>query len=402
MVRSCRQVQTGASRVLINFMHQLITSESVTAGHPDKLADQISDSVVDYCIKADPYARVACECLLTKGLVVIAGEITAIADHLDMSEIARRVLVKNGYDSPEKGIDGNSCAVLVAVGKQSHDIAQGVDRKTGPQGAGDQGLMYGFACDETDQYMPVSIMAAHDITRRLEFLREDGADFLLPDGKSQVSVSYASEKPVIQSIVVSAQHTEDTDLSFLSNFIRQSVIKELNYDISEDCVYHINPTGRFVSGGPAADCGVTGRKIIVDTYGGVGRHGGGAFSGKDPSKVDRSGAYAARQLAKSLVYGNVCQKAEVQIAYAIGVAEPVSVYVDTKGGLGGGDYDSDLSQSIARNLDLTPGGIITRLNLIDFARTVGFRTTATYGHFTSNLFPWEASDGLTNVLDQII
>lgn len=381
-------------------MHQLITSESVTAGHPDKLADQISDSVVDYCLTADPFARVACETLLTKGLVVVAGEISAVVDHLNIDEIARRVLLNVGYDSPEKGIDGNSCAVLVAVGKQSSDIAQGVDRKDGPQGAGDQGLMYGFACNETIQFMPVSIMAAHDITRKLHTLRLEGDDFLLPDGKSQVSVSYRLGRPVIESIVVSTQHTADTDESFIADYVMTNVIKELYYEIADDCVFHINPTGRFVSGGPAADCGVTGRKIIVDTYGGVGRHGGGAFSGKDPSKVDRSGAYAARQLAKALIHGGLCSKAEVQIAYAIGVAQPVSVYVNTDGQ--GSAFDSEIAETIMNNVDLTPEGIINRLQLIEFARLVGFKSTAAYGHFTSNAFPWEASSGCDDILDKIL
>lgn len=381
-------------------MHQLITSESVTAGHPDKLADQISDHVVDYCLQADPFARVACETLLTKGLVVVAGEISAVADGLNIDEIVRKVLISTGYDSAEKGIDGNSCAVIAAIGKQSHDISRGVDRKDGPQGAGDQGLMYGFACDETEMRMPVSIMAAHDITRRLQLQRECGASFLRPDGKSQVSVSYETGKPVIQSIVVSAQHSDDVSLLLMSSYIQDTIIKELDYDISPECVYHINPTGRFVFGGPAADCGVTGRKIIVDTYGGWGRHGGGAFSGKDPSKVDRSGAYAARQLAKSLVYGGLCTEAEVQVAYAIGVAEPVSVFVKTNSRADG--FDDDMARSILDNVDLTPSGIIQRLRLIEFGRGPGFKTTAAYGHFTSNLFPWEASSGLDDILDKII
>lgn len=382
-------------------MRQLVTSESVTAGHPDKLADQISDSVVDQCMQIDPFSRVACEVLLTKGLVVVAGEISCSGD-LNYDSIVRKLLISIGYDSPEKGIDGNSCAVLAAVGRQSPDINQGVDRKNGPQGADDQGLMYGFATWETESFMPTAIMAAHDITRKLHLKRETGDDFLLPDGKSQVSVSYESGSPVIESIVISTQHKPDADLLFLSSYIQDSIIKELSveYDISPDCVYHINPTGRFVLGGPAADCGVTGRKIIVDTYGGVGRHGGGAFSGKDPSKVDRSGAYAARQLAKSLVYGKLCDEAEVQLAYAIGVAEPVSVFVKMKNPRGWSD--AEIAESILQNVDLTPEGIIRRLRLIDFARKPGFVSTATYGHFTSNFFPWEETSGLDDILGSIL
>lgn len=380
-------------------MHQLLTSESVTAGHPDKLADQISDAVVDWCMTADRNARVACEVLLTKGLVVIAGEITCNTTP-PFDEIARNVLLSVGYNSPELGIDGNSCAVLVSVSKQSPDINQGVDREDGPQGAGDQGIMFGYANSDTDQRLPLSITAAHEITRRLHMLRVSGKhDFLRPDGKAQVSVSYESYfRPVIKNIVISTQHSPDIEETDLHNFLRAHVIDGFPYEISKDCVFHFNPTGRFVLGGPAADCGLTGRKIVVDTYGGVGRQGGGALSGKDPSKVDRSAAYAARQVAKALVNSKTCRWAEIQISYAIGVAEPVAIFLDTDKP---SNIEDEISQKISENIDLTPKGIIDRLQLIEFAKYGGYINTATYGHFTSDVYPWEDPKGLDLIMEKL-
>jgi S-adenosylmethionine synthetase len=366
----------------------LFTSESVTEGHPDKIADQISDAILDACLSQDPFSRVAAETLTATGLVVIAGEITTKA-YVDFQSLVRGVVASIGYDNALYGFDSNTCAVISSINKQSGDIAMGVD--TG--GAGDQGMMFGYASDENAELMPTPIALAHKLSQKLTEVRKSGLlSYLRPDGKSQVTVEYDKDmNPVrVDAVVISTQHsetisTEDLRADILKHVIQATLPSTL---LDADTKYHINPTGRFVIGGPMGDTGLTGRKIIVDTYGGMGRHGGGAFSGKDPTKVDRSAAYMARYIAKNIVAAGLAKRCEVQLAYAIGVAEPVSVLVET---FGTGTVDSATLQKIVRaNFKLTPKGIIESLNL----RRPIYRKTAAYGHFgrTDKDFTWEATD----------
>ena len=366
----------------------LFTSESVTEGHPDKIADQISDAVLDACLSEDPMSRVACESLLATGLVVVAGEITT-KSYVDFQSVARGVVSSIGYNNALYGFDSNTCAVISTINKQSGDIAMGVD--TG--GAGDQGMMFGYACNENADLMPTPISLAHKLCYRLSEVRKSGKlSYLRPDGKSQVTVEYdANHKPVrVDAVVISSQHAEtigndELRSDILKHVIQQTIPANL---LDEDTKYHINPTGRFVIGGPMGDTGLTGRKIIVDTYGGMGRHGGGAFSGKDPTKVDRSAAYMARHIAKNIVAAGLADRCEVQLAYAIGVAEPVSVLVDT---FGTSKIDANtLSDLVRANFKLTPKGIIESLNL----RRPIYNKTAAYGHFgrSDKDFTWEATD----------
>jgi len=364
----------------------LFTSESVTEGHPDKIADQISDAVLDAILEQDPTGRVACETLVTTGLAVIAGEITTTAK-INYKQIVRDTIHEIGYNDASYGYDANTCSVIDAVGTQSPDIAQGVD--TG--GAGDQGLMFGYACNETPELMPLPIQLAHNLTKKLSDVRRSGElDYLRPDGKSQVTVEYRDGRPFrIDAVVISTQ-TGSVDIDTIRKDVREKVINPtLPADLTdENTKYHINPTGKFEIGGPMGDAGVTGRKIIVDTYGGYAPHGGGAFSGKDPTKVDRSAAYMARYIAKNIVAAGLADKCTVQLAYAIGVAEPVSVYVDTHGT---GKVDEDkLAEAIRKNFQLTPKGIIETLDL----RRPIFRETARFGHFgrTNGEFTWEKTD----------
>ena len=372
----------------------LFTSESVTEGHPDKMCDQISDAVLDAILKEDPNSRVACETLTTTGLVVLAGEITTSAN-IDFQDIARSTVKTIGYDSSELGFDYRTCAVMVAVGKQSPDIAQGVDEGRGlytEQGAGDQGLMFGFACDETEELMPAPIHYSHRLTEQLATTRKNGTiPYLGPDGKSQVTMRYVDGKPTeVETVVISTQHAADIDHPELVKDVMEKVIREVipSNLLNENTRYLINPTGRFVIGGPHGDAGLTGRKIIVDTYGGMGRHGGGAFSGKDPSKVDRSAAYMARYVAKNVVASGLAKRCEVQLAYAIGFAEPVSVTVDTFGT--GTQPDDKISALVREHFQLKPADIIRTLDLL---RPI-YRNTAAYGHFGRALpdFNWEKTD----------
>jgi S-adenosylmethionine synthetase len=370
----------------------LFTSESVSMGHPDKLADQISDGVLDAYLALDPRSRVACETMVTTGLAVIAGEITSKGT-IDYQKVVRDVIRDVGYTDDEMGIAADTCSVLVAVGKQSGDIAMGVneDESKGKDiGAGDQGLMFGYACNETPELMPLPIALSHRILNRLTEARQKGeVDWLRPDSKSQVTVEYENDKPVrIDTIVVSTQHAPHVSNEEIRKFIVEKIIKPLlpkDLDTS-NITYHINPTGRFVVGGPHGDCGLTGRKIIVDTYGGWGRHGGGAFSGKDPTKVDRSAAYMARHVAKNIVAAGLADRCEVQLAYAIGVSEPVSVNVDTEGT--GKVEDERLCEVVREFFPLTPRGIIEYLDL----RKPIFRKTAAGGHFGRDGFSWEQTD----------
>jgi S-adenosylmethionine synthetase len=368
--------------------HYFFTSESVTEGHPDKIADQISDAIVDACLAEDSHSRVACETLLTTGLAFIAGEITTKA-YVDFPAIVRGTVRSVGYIDASFGFDAQTCSVISSIHEQSPDIKQGVD----PGGAGDQGMMFGYASNENDQYMPTPILLAHRLTQRLAEIRKSGElDWLRPDGKSQVTVQYdQNHKPVrIDAVVVSTQHSELVD----NNKIRAEVLKHViqavlpAHMLDADTKYHINPTGRFVVGGPMGDTGLTGRKIIVDTYGGMGRHGGGCFSGKDPTKVDRSACYMARYIAKNLVAAELADRCEVQLAYAIGVAEPVSVLVDTFGT--GKTAPEKIEELVRAHFRLTPKGIIESLDL----RRPIFRKTASYGHFgRSDVdFKWEATD----------
>lgn len=365
----------------------LFTSESVTEGHPDKISDQISDAVLDAALTADPKARVACETLVTTGLVVVAGEITTEAV-LDYSKIARETIRQIGYTHSSYGFDCDTCAVLSALDRQSPDIAMGVD--TG--GAGDQGLMFGYACNETQELMPLPIQLAHQLVRRLSEVRKSGdLPYLRPDGKSQVTVEYRDGRPFrVDAVVISSQHADDVTNEQLRSEIQKQVIEHTVSGelLDKDTKYHINPTGRFVTGGPKGDAGVTGRKIIVDTYGGYAPHGGGAFSGKDPTKVDRSAAYMARYIAKNIVAAGLADRCMVQLAYAIGVADPVSVYVNTEGS--GRVSDAALSKLVRENFELTPRGIIESLNL----RRPIYKATAAYGHFGRNEegFSWEKTD----------
>ncbi len=366
----------------------IFTSESVTEGHPDKIADQISDAVLDAVFKEDPFGRVACETFVTTGLCLVGGEITTMT-YVDIPSIARQVIKDIGYVSAEYGFDWETCAVLTSINQQSPDIAMGVDRA----GAGDQGMMVGYATNETPNYMPLPITLAHQLTHRLAEVRKKNlVDFLRPDGKSQVSVHYENGKPIrVETVVVSCQHNPDVT----NEKIREEIIdKVIHFVIPKDLlddkhvVFHVNPTGRFVIGGPHGDAGLTGRKIIVDTYGGFATHGGGAFSGKDPTKVDRSAAYAARWVAKNVVAAGLADQCLLQIAYAIGVAEPVSIMVDTKGT--GKTSDENILKLIRKHFDLTPAGIIDRLQL----RRPIYRKTASYGHFGREEydFSWERLD----------
>ena len=370
----------------------VFTSESVSEGHPDKIADQISDGVLDAILAEDSSARVACETLVKTGVVIVAGEITTSA-WVDFEEIVRSTVVEIGYDDSAMGFDGHSCAVLNAIGKQSPDIAQGVDRATAEeQGAGDQGMMFGYATNETDVLMPAPITYAHRLVRRQAEVRKSGVlPWLRPDAKSQVTFVYEDNKPVsIDAVVLSSQHQADVSLTDLREGVMEEIIKPIlpGEWINEDTKYHINPTGRFEIGGPMGDAGLTGRKIIVDTYGGSARHGGGAFSGKDPSKVDRSAAYAARYVAKNIVAAGLADRCEIQVSYAIGVAEPTSISVHTFGT--GKITDSRLTELIRENFDLRPYGIIRMLDLV---RPI-YKPTAAYGHFGREDIdaPWEKTD----------
>ena len=369
----------------------IFTSESVTEGHPDKIADQISDAVLDAMIEQDPESRVACETLITTGLVVISAEITT-KSQVDIQQVARNTIREIGYTDSAMGFDANTCSVLLTIDKQSPDIALGVDRK----GAGDQGLMFGYACDETEEFMPSPILYAHKLARRLSEVRKDGTlPFLRPDGKSQVTFRYENGKPVgVDAVVVSSQHSEDVSHEDLVEGIRQNVIDHcMGTLISKNTKIHINPTGNFVIGGPMGDTGLTGRKIIVDTYGGWSRHGGGAFSGKDPSKVDRSAAYMARYVAKNIVAASLASRCEVQIAYAIGVAEPVSVMIEAFGTAV--LPEERISEAVREVFDLTPEGIISHLGLLKPI----YRKTASYGHFGRNeeTFSWERTDRIAEL-----
>ncbi|MCI0496401.1 methionine adenosyltransferase [candidate division KSB1 bacterium] len=364
------------------------TSESVTEGHPDKLADQISDAVLDAIFQEDPFGRVACETLVTTGLAIIGGEITTKC-YVEIPKLVRELVKDIGYIDASYGFDGETCGILTTIDQQSSDIAMGVDR----DGAGDQGMMFGFASDETEELMPMPILLAHKLTKRLAEVRKKNVlPFLRPDGKSQVTIEYVDGKPRwVDTVVIAAQHSPEVKLADLRKDIIEHVIKPVlppEMVNSHEIKYHINPTGRFVVGGPQGDAGLTGRKIIVDTYGGYAPHGGGAFSGKDPTKVDRSASYAARYVAKNLVAAKLAKKCTIQVAYAIGVAEPVSIMVDSHGT--GVISDAELEKLVRKHFDLTPKGIIEKLQL----RRPIYRKTAAYGHFgrTEPTFTWEKND----------
>ena len=384
----------------------LFTSESVTEGHPDKIADQISDTILDAILAQDPHGRVACETIVTTGQVHVFGEIRTTA-HVDYGALIRKTINDIGYTNADYGFDGNHCGILISLGRQSTDIAMGVDQskeakngnkdKLGTTGAGDQGMMFGYASNESEPYfkgayMPLPITLAHRLSYRLAQVRKNGeVPYLRPDGKTQVTVEYENGKPVrVDTIVISTQHNPDVSHEQIEKDMKEKVVNQVipTELLDDQTIYHINPTGRFVIGGPQGDAGLTGRKIIVDTYGGMARHGGGAFSGKDPTKVDRSAAYAARYVAKNLVAAGIADRCEIQLAYAIGVAEPVSIFVDTFGT--GRISDEEITKLIRRHFDLRPDGIISMLNL---ARPI-YRKTAAYGHFGRQdvEFPWESTD----------
>jgi S-adenosylmethionine synthetase len=369
----------------------IFTSESVGEGHPDKICDQISDAVLDSALGQDPNSRVACEAFTTTGLVLVGGEITT-GGYIDLQRIVRGVLKSIGYDDPSYGIDYQSCSVVSSIHEQSPDIAQGVNRGKSRKemGAGDQGMMFGYACTETPELMPAPIHYAHAIMQRAATVRKRGTlPFMRPDGKCQVSIRYENGKPAaVTTVVLSHQHSEDVGYAelreaYIEQIIKQAIPPEL---LTGNVVYHINPTGRFVIGGPHGDTGLTGRKIIVDTYGGMARHGGGAFSGKDPSKVDRSASYMARYMAKNIVAAGLCERCEVELAYAIGVAKPVSLFVDTFGT--GRVAEEKIEEVVAEIFDCTPGGIIENL---DLQRPI-YQETASYGHFGRESFSWEKTD----------
>ncbi|MEE9425848.1 MAG: methionine adenosyltransferase [Methylococcales bacterium] len=370
----------------------IFTSESVSEGHPDKMSDQISDAILDAIIAQDTHARVACETMVKTGMVVLAGEITTTAI-IDYEPIVRDVVNSIGYDNSDVGFDGDNCAVLNALGRQSPDIAQGVDRANQEdQGAGDQGLMFGYATNETDVLMPAPIAYAHRLVQKQAEVRKSGAlKWLRPDAKSQVTFLYQDDKPVgIDAVVLSTQHDDDISLPDLQEAVMEEIIKPVLPAewLNSNTQYHINPTGKFVIGGPVGDCGLTGRKIIVDTYGGMARHGGGAFSGKDPSKVDRSAAYAGRYVAKNIVAAGLADRCEIQISYAIGVAQPTSISIDT---FGTGKIDDSKIEALVKELfDLRPYALV---NMLDLIRPI-YRQTASYGHFGRNDIdlPWEATD----------
>jgi S-adenosylmethionine synthetase len=377
----------------------LFTSESVSEGHPDKVADQISDAILDAIIAQDPTARVACETLVTTGMAMIAGEITTSA-YVDMPAIVRQTIKEIGYDDSAMGFDYETCAVLTSIDRQSPDISQGVSEGEGlftEQGAGDQGIMFGYACNETPELMPMPITFAHKLTKRLADVRKSGLlNFLRPDSKSQVSIQYINDKPIrVDTVVVSSQHAPDVTYENLKESIIEEVVRKVIPEnlLDENTKYFINPTGRFVVGGPMGDCGLTGRKIIVDTYGGQGSHGGGAFSGKDPSKVDRSASYMARYVAKNIVASGLADKCEVQLAYAIGVAEPVSVMINTFGT--GKIPSNDIARVVRDEFDMRPRAIVETLDLL---RPI-YRMTAAYGHFGRELpeFTWERTDRIESL-----
>lgn len=370
--------------------YNVFTSESVTEGHPDKIADQISDAILDEILAQDPHSRVACETFVKTGMVLVGGEISTKA-WVDIEAIARDVIKDIGYNSSDMGFDWESCAVLLAIGKQSKDIAQGVDNeKTHTLGAGDQGMMFGFASRETDVYMPAPIAYCHRLMEKHAELRKDGSlPWLRPDGKCQITMNYENGKPIsIDTIVFSTQHTAEMQQKDIEHLVHAEIIKNVIPEewITKNTKFFINPTGRFVIGGPLGDSGLTGRKIIVDTYGGMARHGGGCFSGKDPSKVDRSAAYAVRHVAKNIVAAGIADKCEIQVSYAIGVHEPTSIHVETFGT--GNLSDEEIIKLIRENFDLTPQGIINHHQLL---RPI-YRKTASYGHFGRDDFPWERLD----------
>ncbi|MBO5349801.1 MAG: methionine adenosyltransferase [Clostridia bacterium] len=376
-------------------MKKLFTSESVTEGHPDKLCDYISDSILDSYLEKDPNARVACETVAGKGQILVTGEITSTAKDINIENIVKQAIKEIGYDNSDTDMDYRTCKINLNISKQSPDIAIGVNKsleqKEGEniisEGAGDQGLMFGFACDETAELMPLPISLAHKLAERLAYVRKQNIiDYLRPDGKVQVTIEYEDETPIrVDTIVISTQHKEEVDLETLKKDIKQKVINEIvpKELLDENTKYYINPTGRFVIGGPLGDSGLTGRKIIVDTYGGYARHGGGAFSGKDSTKVDRSAAYIARHLAKNIVANKLAKKCEIQLSYAIGVAKPISIYVETFGT--NTIPVEEIVERIYNKFDLTPRGIINYLNL----QTPIFRKTTNYGHFGKEYLPWE-------------
>jgi S-adenosylmethionine synthetase len=386
-------------RMIMHHGKKLFTSESVSMGHPDKLADQISDGILDALLEKDPMSRVACETLVTTGLAVIAGEITTKAQ-IQYADVVRKVIEDVGYTNSDWGISAAHCAVMVTLDRQSPDIAAKVDSSgdTGDEGAGDQGLMFGYACNETPELMPAPIQYSHALINKLTELRKNGTiKWLRPDAKSQVTVEYDGFNPVrVHTVVISTQHDPDVSNEEIRNTLKEKVVKAVipAHLLDANTIIHINPTGRFVVGGPQGDCGLTGRKIIVDTYGGMGRHGGGAFSGKDPTKVDRSACYMARHIAKNIVAAGLADRCEVQLAYVIGLANPVSVLVDTFGTAQDGIEDSLLADAVRKIFPLTPTGIINYLKL----RQPMFRKTAAGGHFGRTGFPWEETNRINDLL----